>query len=83
MFACGWCEKESVIVARFCENCQVMKRICNIYGAKDCKEILERVCIRNTEQRNYKITAELKKDIENVKNTDESYIKPKKHTKSV
>ena len=65
MFSCIWCEKESVIVSRFCENCQTMKRICNIYGAIECKDILERVCIRNTEQRNFKISAELKKDIVN------------------
>ncbi len=65
MFSCGWCEKETVYVSRFCEDCQTMKRICNIYGAKESKDILERVCIRNTEQRNYKISAELKKEIQN------------------
>ena len=44
-----------------------MKRICNIYGAVECKNILERVCIRNTEQRNYKISNELKKEIQTHK----------------
>ena len=64
MFSCGWCEKETVYLSKFCTDCQTMKRICNIYGAVECKNILDRVCIRNAEQRNYKITAELKKDIE-------------------
>ena len=67
VFSCAWCEKESVYISKFCETCQTMKRICNIYGAVECKNILERVCIRNTQQRNFKITTELKKDIQTHK----------------
>jgi len=32
----------------------------NIYGSEECVAILRRVCIRNTDQREYKITTELK-----------------------
>ena len=69
MFSCILCQKETCYIHNFCETCEFIKRVCNTYGAVEVKEILERVCLRNTEQRNYKISAELKKDIENVKKT--------------
>jgi len=65
MWSCVLCESETCYVSRFCDNCQTIKRILNVYGANEVKNILERVCIRNTEQRNYKISAELKKEIQN------------------
>jgi len=63
VFSCVLCQKETCFVSNFCETCEFIKRVCNIYGVDEVKQILERVCIRNTEQRNYKISAELKKEI--------------------
>lgn len=67
VFSCVLCLKETCYVHNFCETCEFIKRVCNIYGADEVKNILDRVCIRNTEQRNYKIAAELKKEIEDKK----------------
>tara|TARA_R110000765_G_scaffold257193_1_gene357480 strand:- start:181 stop:405 length:225 start_codon:yes stop_codon:yes gene_type:complete len=64
MISCKLCNKETVFIYNFCTTCEYIKRVVNIYGAEEVKGILERVCIRNTEQRNYKISSELKKDIE-------------------
>lgn len=60
MFSCLLCEKETLILNRFCESCHVVKRIMNVYGSEECREILERVCIRDTEQRMRKINLEKK-----------------------
>jgi len=65
VFSCVLCQKETCFVSNFCETCEFIKRVCNIYGVDEVKQILERVCIRNKEQRNFKISAELKKDIVN------------------
>jgi len=86
VFTCYLCEKETVYLTRFCSPCNELKRILAIYGAEECRDILKRVCIRGQDQRDYKISAELKKEITGdypkkrltpVKNrdTDESYIK--------
>jgi len=66
VFSCVLCLKETCYVHNFCETCEFIKRVCNIYGADEVKNILDRVCIRNTEQRNYKIATELKNEICNV-----------------
>ena len=65
VFNCSLCQKETCYVSNFCDTCEFIKRVCNIYGAVEVKNILERVCIRNTEQRNFKISQELKKEIQN------------------
>ena len=83
MFKCYLCNESPVYLSYFCEPCNETRRILQVYGAEETRNIIKRICVRTNAQRSYKITAELKKDIENVKNTDESYIKPKKHTKSV
>ena len=67
MFQCVLCLKETCYIHSFCENCEFIKRVCNTYGAVEVKEILERVCLRNKQQMNYKITKELKEEIKNVK----------------
>lgn len=72
MLTCYLCEEETVLIARFCENCRVVKRIMNIYGAEECKRILESVCIRNGEQRQRKINYEKKKAIEGKVYGDDS-----------
>ena len=61
MWTCYLCEKETVIMTRFCEACQETKRIFAIYGASECRDILKRVCIRGKDQREYKLDGELKK----------------------
>jgi len=76
MFTCYLCEKETVYTRYFCSDCNELKRILAVYGASECKDILRRVCIRGEEQRNYKISAELKKEIES--RGDETYFKKKK-----
>ncbi len=85
MFSCYLCEKESCYTTFFCESCREVKRIMNIYGSEECVAILRRVCIRNTDQREYKITTELKEkptEVEikgrhkNVKGLDGEYEPP-------
>ena len=57
----------------------------NIYGSEECVSILRRVCIRDPQQREYKITTELKEtptEVEvkgrhkNVKGLDGDYSPP-------
>tara|TARA_Y100001963_G_C6660476_1_gene390197 strand:+ start:616 stop:813 length:198 start_codon:yes stop_codon:yes gene_type:complete len=61
------CQKETCYIKNFCDNCEFIKRVCNTYGAVEVKEILERVCLRNKTQMNYKISNELKMEIEKKK----------------
>lgn len=63
MLSCYLCEKETCYVSKFCDDCRVIKNIMNVYGYKEVRKILERVCIRTEEQRNFKITAENKKKV--------------------
>ena len=70
MFHCLLCEKQTLLISRFCESCQVVKRIMNVYGSEECKEILERVCIRDTEQRMRKINLEKKTKLYGEKVSD-------------
>lgn len=87
VFTCYLCEKESVILSRFCEPCKELKRILSIYGADECRNILKRVCIRGADKREYKIKQEIKdnKDItgDYPKNelSDNSYIKTRSKSK--
>ena len=70
MFHCLLCEKQTLLISRFCESCQVVKRIMNVYGSEECREILERVCIRDTEQRMRKINLEKKTKLYGEKVSD-------------
>jgi hypothetical protein len=82
MFVCYLCEKESVYTTFFCDSCREVKRIMNIYGSEECVNILRRVCIRDPQQREYKIDNELKHTPEpkarhkNVKGLDGEYEPP-------
>lgn len=67
MFTCYLCSQETVYTSYFCSACSETRRIFSLYGAKECRDILKRVCIREPQQRNYKISAELKSEIENQK----------------
>jgi hypothetical protein len=54
-----------------------------VYGAQECRDILKTVCIRESPQRNYKISSLLKKEIiegkKELKNLgDETFKKKKK-----
>lgn len=88
VFNCGLCEVETCYLSRYCDKCQAIKRIINVYGHNEVLEILDNVCLRNPQQRQYKINDELKKEIINKKklnpikeeDTDESYEKP--HTRN-
>ncbi len=90
MFYCKFCEKETCYTSNFCETCRKVKNIANVYGFKEVLEVLEKVCLRNEKQRQYKIDKELKEQIEakvgyfTKQETvgDESYIKPKTRSKN-
>ena len=89
MFTCQLCQQETCYIYKYCDTCQNVKRIMNCYGAKEVLAILNRVCLRNTQQQDYKITKELKdktKD-KDVDKTDASYETPitrnKKKTNSI
>ncbi len=66
MSICYFCESEVRVSwsGYWCENCRVIKNLGNVYGFKEIKEVLERVCLRDGAQRNFKISRELKKEIE-------------------
>lgn len=85
MFTCQLCQQETCYVYKYCDTCQNVKRIMNCYGAKEVLAILNRVCLRNTQQQDYKITKELKesfkKSLDKIKDkdvdkTDASYETP-------
>lgn len=44
----------------------------NVYGSEECKEILQRVCIRDSDQRIRKINLEKKVKIYGEKKEDEN-----------
>jgi len=70
MFNCYLCDAAPVYLTYFCAPCTETRRILQVYGAEETRNIIKRVCVRDNAQRNYKISSELKKDIESLKNTD-------------
>ena len=85
MFYCSFCEKETCYTAKFCDiTCRKIKNICNVYGFEEVLEVLNKVCLRNEKQRQYKIDIKLKEDIEKKVFTggDETYMKPKTRSKT-
>ena len=60
-FNCYLCEKESVYLSWFCDDCRKIKNIMNVYGKKELLEILETTCLRNKNQIGYKIDNIVKK----------------------
>jgi len=60
-FNCYLCEKESVYLTWFCEDCRKIKNIMNVYGKKELLEILETTCLRDKTQIGYKIDNIVKK----------------------
>lgn len=83
IFTCYLCLKNPVYLTYFCEPCTELKRIMAVYGAQECRDILKTVCIRESPQRNYKISSLLKKEIiegkKELKNLgDETFKKKKK-----
>lgn len=77
MFKCVLCENQFTLVSNFCDNCRVIKNIGNCYGYEEIKDILQRVCLRDGKQQDYKIRKEISSNL-----GDSSYIeKPEKTTK--
>lgn len=74
VFDCKICG-EVQYLQYYCDDCSIIRRILLTYGKAEVREILERVCLRNKKQMNYKIN-----DIKNEKAAeekevgDESYI---------
>jgi len=62
MTICYFCENIPVETwfGSFCSDCRKIKNIGNIYGFKEIKLVLEKVCIRNEKQRQFKIDSKLK-----------------------
>ena len=62
MTICYFCENVAVETwfGSFCSDCRKIKNIGNIYGFKEIKLVLEKVCIRNEKQRQFKIDSKLK-----------------------
>jgi len=76
MGRCYFCEDATAEnwFGYFCEDCRKIKNIGNIYGFKEIKDVLEKVCIRNEKQRQFKIDTKLKdsestttKEVEHVR----------------
>ena len=76
MFECRICG-ETQYYQYYCEDCSIIRRILLTYGREEVKEILERVCLRNKKQMNYKIN-DIKKEKDEAEkvesNGDETYI---------
>ena len=89
MFQCRLCG-ETEYINYYCEDCSIIRRIVLTYGKLETRNILERVCLRNKKQQNYKIT-DIKKELENeekktikeVKFDDSSYINPNNPNKDM
>lgn len=62
MFLCSLCQEETCYISAFCPDCTRFKRLVNVYGRKETLQILEKVCLRNQKQREYKIT-DVKKNL--------------------
>ncbi len=60
MLKCLLCQDESCYVSNFCDDCETIKRIVNVYGKLEVKEILETVCLRTKKQQKYKINGIIK-----------------------
>ena len=71
VFTCVLCESESVVISRFCDPCQKLKRIGNVYGFNKCLNILEICCIRSDEQIDRKIDL-LKKNTKKIYGDDQT-----------
>jgi len=76
VFQCHLCEEETVITVNLCEKCRRIKHIMTCYTREIVYDVLEKVLIRNEDQRDYKIKNYKKPEIED---SDESYIRGKHH----
>ena len=72
MGRCYFCEDATAEtwMGYFCTDCRKIKNIGNIYGFKEIKDVLEKVCIRNEKQRQFKIDTKLKDSEPVVKETE-------------
>ena len=52
---CHLCEEETVITVNLCEKCRRIKHIMTCYTREIVYDVLEKVLIRDSEQREYKI----------------------------
>ena len=54
-FLCYLCNITTCYTTYFCEDCTYIKRILQCYGKEEIKDIITKVCIRNTKQITNKI----------------------------
>jgi len=80
VFQCKLCEEETVITVNLCEKCRKIKHMMNIYTREIVYDVLEKVLIRNTEQRQYKIKNYKKPETDIIDTTDNSYLQLKEKT---
>ena len=78
VWKCLLCEQEYSLISNFCPNCRVIKNIGNCYGYEEIKDILQRVCLRDGKQQDYKIKKEISSNM-----GDSSYIEKKPNDKQV
>jgi len=55
MLTCYLCGLETCYTSYFCEGCSYIKRVLNVYGRDQVKEIITKTCIRNPQQIQNKI----------------------------
>ena len=80
IFQCRLCEEETVITVHLCEKCRKIKHMMNIYTREIVYDVLDKVLIRNTEQRQYKIKNYKKPETDIIDDTDNSYLQLKNKT---
>ena len=78
VFNCGICSERLWDMSVYCVDCSVIRRIILTYGRSDTRQILERVCLRNKKQQDYKINDIIKES--QVCLDDNSYVNPPNQT---
>ena len=81
VFQCYLCEKESVYMSWFCDDCRKIKNIMNVYGKDSVLDILNKTCLRDLQQREYKID-KIKKEVKVEQPKLEQMVLRKKNLKN-
>ena len=80
MGKCYFCcnEERDGYFQYYCEDCALLRRILLVYSPKKCIDILNRTCLRNDDQIDYKVKQELKEKLDGY----EPPITRNKHSKN-
>jgi|TARA_R110000796_G_scaffold33813_2_gene87458 hypothetical protein len=80
MFLCHLCEEQTVITSNLCASCRRIKHMMSCYSREIVYDVLEKVLIRDSQQREYKIKNYKKPETDIIDNNDSSYRELKDKT---